>query len=585
MQTLDPTQHANPLGFFLSQHRRELPWLALNAAFYSVASCSLVIGTYWLGRTIDIVQSGNGTQVFWYVCGMSFSLAVYEIGFRLGHIIEVRMLARIRNRTKKALFDHTTSLSYGYFTDRFSGEIAHKIAVTANSLERMTALVTNQVIEEGALAIASIAMLAFIHPYLGLFAALWLVAFLAGIRPLTRRLDTYAGEYAVQEAKTTGTFVDLYANIGTVKVYGHERMQQRAHEAADREMDAYRKLGFWSILTYHYQGISIFLLGTGLILIASHLFSNAAVGIGDIVIVAAVGLRMLLNVWEAGRAIPEFIRSRGEASENLSDLVAESPVADGSHTGVHRGAIGVEYRRVGFAYAGGAPVLENFSISIAPGEKVGIVGLSGAGKTTFANLLLRFFDARDGSVLLGGKDIREFTQESLRSHISHISQDTSLFHTTIAENIAYGAPHASRADIERAAHLAYADDFIRALPERYDSVVGERGVKLSGGQRQRIAIARAILADRPLFLLDEATSALDSESEEKIQKGLAVLMEGKTVIAIAHRLSTLSHLDRIVYMEGGRIVEDGTHEALLARGGKYATLWKMQAGGFLPSEL
>ncbi len=244
----------------------------------------------------------------------------------------------------------------------------------------------------------------------------------------------------------------------------------------------------------------------------------------------------------------------------------------------------VEYRAVDFGYDARHPILQGFSLSVPAGQRLGIVGLSGAGKTTFANLLLRFFDVQAGSILLNGAEIRGLSQEYLRSHISYISQDSSLFHMTIAENIAYGTRGATPERIERAAQLAYADEFITLLPERYESVVGERGIKLSGGQRQRIAVARAILAGRPLFLLDEATSALDSDSEAKIQKGLAQLMEGKTVIAIAHRLSTLSHLDRIIFLEGGKITEDGTHEELLRKEGKYAALWHMQAGGFLPSE-
>ncbi len=584
MTGLDPSLHTKPLRFFLAINISEVTWLILNGLFYAAASTSLVFGTYCLGRIVDILQSGTGESVMFYVWGILGSLVAHEAGYRIGHIIEIYSLGRIRNRTKKALFDHTASLSFGYFADRFAGEIAHKISVTANALERMAALITNGLMEETALVCSSIAMLLFLHPYLGLFVIVWLFVFLIGIRPFVRKMNIHSGAHALREARTTGTFVDLYGNIATVKVYGHDRGREKAHEMADKELRAYLKLGWWSVYMYNYEGVSIVMLGSGLLVITSNLYASGILSVGEIVIVAGIALRLMMHAWEAGRQIPDFIRNRGEALQNLEDLVVAPGVVDGIHDEQRAGKVGVEYRDVTFAYAQKA-VLKRFSITIAPGEKIGIVGLSGAGKTTFANLLLRFFDVQEGTVFLNDRDVRDYSQEDLRSHISHISQDTMLFHASIAENIAYGSRTASQAEIEHAARLAYADEFIRTLPHGYESVVGERGIKLSGGQRQRIAIARAILANRPLFLLDEATSALDSESEEKIQKGLATLMEGKTVIAIAHRLSTLSHLDRIVYLENGAIAEDGTHDELLARGGKYAKLWHMQAGGFLPADL
>jgi ATP-binding cassette, subfamily B, bacterial len=342
-------------------------------------------------------------------------------------------------------------------------------------------------------------------------------------------------------------------------------------------------MGKWDVITFNFQGVAIVALSIGLIAITASLYGRGLVSLGSIVFVAGSAVRLFEFIWDTGKNLAAFIRFRGEAAQNLADLVVEPAVVDGRHDDTKEERIGIEYRNVGFSYIEERPVLDNFSLSIQPGEKIGIVGLSGAGKTTFANLLLRFFDPQQGTILLNGNDIKNFTQEFLRSHISYISQDASLFHTTIAENIAYGSAAATPEQISHAATLAYADEFIRTLPQGYQSVVGDRGIKLSGGQRQRIAIARALLADRPLFLLDEATSALDSDSEGKIQKGLTALMHDKTVIAIAHRLSTLSHMDRIIFLENGKIIEDGTHTGLLARKGKYARLWEMQAGGFLPS--
>jgi ABC-type multidrug transport system fused ATPase/permease subunit len=448
----------------------------------------------------------------------------------------------------------------------------------------MTLFITNEFIEDGAIVLISAAVLSTIHIYLGLFVFAWGCFLAIGILPYSKYLNARATAYAESESRTSGVLVDFFTNIAAVKVYGSSVSRAGAYAQIDAEKKAYRRLGFWSVLSYNFMGISDILLGTGLLLITAYLYMHGLVTIGDAVFVSAAGLRLFSIAWEVGKSIIDFVRQRGEARQNLRDLIVAPAIEDGAAAERAKGdRVSVEYRDTSFSYGEGRSVLEHFSLVVPAGEKVGIVGLSGAGKTTFANLLLRFFDVKDGAVLLNGMDVRDLSQEYLRSHISYISQDTSLFHTTIAENIAYGLPDASRERIEEAARLAYADEFIAALPQGYDSVVGERGIKLSGGQRQRIAIARAILADRPLFLLDEATSALDSDSEDKIQKGLVTLMEGKTVIAIAHRLSTLSHLNRIIFLEGGKIIEDGTHDELLAKGGKYAALWKMQAGGFLPS--
>ncbi len=583
MTNLDSKKHATPFHFFLAVNKKELSWIVLNILFYSLGSLGSVGTAFYVGRVVDGLQT-NPEQLHRSIALLIGALVLNEVAYRIGHIIEVFVHGRIRAKTKKALFTYTSKLSFGYFSDRFAGQISHQISTAANTFERMEEVIVNKFIDITWLIVLSSIALWSIYRPLGWTLALWFVFFLTGVGLLARKITIHAEEFARQESNTTGALVDMYSNISTVKVYSRDFDQNRLDAQVDKEYRAQLKLGKWSVITYAYQGFFAVILGVLIIVVVGRAYTINVISIGGIVAASAIALKIIELVYEVGHTVSDFVRSRGECSQALKDLIVPASIIDGSVADSSWSSVTVMYDDIDFSYNRTQKVLDSFSLVVPAKQRLGIVGLSGAGKTTMVNLLLRFFDPQKGNIIINNIDIATVTQTSLRSHISFISQDTSLLHTTIAENIKYGSPEATEEEVLEAAKKAYADEFIQMLPKGYDTIVGERGVKLSGGQRQRIAIARAILKNAPLFLLDEATSALDSDSEAKVQEALKHLMENKTVITVAHRLSTLQFMDRIVYIENGKILEDGTHEALLAQKGKYAKLWSMQAGGFLPAE-
>jgi ATP-binding cassette subfamily B multidrug efflux pump len=405
------------------------------------------------------------------------------------------------------------------------------------------------------------------------------------------RLGRVARAQADARSLMTGRVTDAYTNIATVKLFSHAGREAGYVRAAMQEfiVTVYRQMRLSSAFEVVNQMLSMLLIvstaGAALVL-----WTRGDLGIGAVAAATAMALR--LNgishwvMWEMS-SLFEHIGTVQDGMNTLSRprLVLDAPGAVPLR--VTRGE--VRFEQVGFAYGGAKPVIDGLDLHIRAGEKIGLVGRSGAGKSTVVNLLLRFYDVESGRVLIDGQDIALATQDSLRAQVGMVTQDTSLLHRSVRDNILYGRPDALDADMVSAARRAEAHDFIASLTDPagrtgYDAHVGERGVKLSGGQRQRIAIARVMLKDAPILLLDEATSALDSEVEAAIQASLYRLMEGKTVIAIAHRLSTIAAMDRLIVIEQGRVVEEGDHASLLAQGGLYARLWAHQSGGFLGLE-
>ena len=478
--------------------------------------------------------------------------------------------------------------SMSFFYDEFAGRIAAKVMQTALAVRDSWITVADILVYVFVYLVTVALVVAgfdawLLTPFLG-----WMVAYGAALAYFVPRLGRVGADQADARSMMTGRITDAYTNISTIKLFAHaSREAQYARSAMEDFMVTARRqsryVSSFEILN-HCLNVLLILSTTA---IAITLWIHGHVGLGAVAAATAMALR--LNgishwiMWE----LASLFENIGTVQDGINTVTRAVAVVDSPHAvplRVTRGEIRFEHVR--FHYGAAKRVIENLSLTINPGEKIGLVGRSGAGKSTLVNLLLRFYAVESGRILIDGQDIALITQESLREQIGMVTQDTSLLHRTVRDNILYGRPQASETEVRAAARRARADEFIDSLSDArggsgYDALVGERGVKLSGGQRQRIALARVMLKDAPILLLDEATSALDSEVEAAIQETLAALMRGKTVVAIAHRLSTIAAMDRLVVLDEGAIVEQGTHQSLLALRGLYARLWAHQSGGFL----
>ncbi len=481
--------------------------------------------------------------------------------------------------------------SMGFYQDEFAGRVATKVMQTALAVRDTCFIVADILVFVAIYFITMTAVVGtfdlwLITPFLG-----WLALYVCSVSFFVPRLGRRAKAQADARSTMTGRITDAYTNIATVKLFSHTNREAHYARSAMKDfmqtVHGQMRLVSGFEVVNHSLSMLLILSTAGLSL---WLWSQGHVGIGAVAAATAMALR--LNgishwmMWEVAMLFEHI----GTIQDGINTLARPHKVEDAPQARplkVEQGDI--RFQNVRFAYGGERTVIDGLNLHIQPGEKIGLVGRSGAGKSTIVNLLLRFYDVEGGQVLIDGQDISQVTQDSLRAQIGMVTQDTSLLHRSVRDNILYGRPDASEQDMVQAAIKAEAHDFIQTLSDpkgrtAYDAHVGERGVKLSGGQRQRIAIARVMLKDAPILLLDEATSALDSEVEAAIQASLYRLMEGKTVVAIAHRLSTIAAMDRLIVLDHGRIVEEGDHAALLAKGGLYARLWAHQSGGFLGEE-
>jgi ATP-binding cassette subfamily B multidrug efflux pump len=590
-----PTQPPRTLFAFCRHYTRGAEgWLLLMA----LLSASLAVAEIALYAYVGTLVDRLGTltpQTFLAAEGerLAWMAALLLIGMPAANLLwslttHQALLGNYPMRIRWNVHRYLLRQSMRYFQDEFAGRIATKLMQTSLAV-RETVIklldVGNYVVVyfTGTVLVAAGADWRLLLPFAG-----WLAGYSALMVWFLPRMETVSSAQADARAAMTGRVVDSYTNIATVKLFSHSRREQAyAREAMDGFLGTvHRQMRLVTVVNVVNDTLNVLLLSS-VAALGLWLWHQDAISVGALAVALALVLRLMgMSQWVMWELTALF-ENIGTVKDGIGSIALPPTVDDAPDAPPLAQAQGeIRFERVSFHYGKGSGVIEDFDLVVRPGEKIGVVGRSGAGKSTLVNLLLRFHDVEAGSIRIDGTDIAGVQQDSLRARIGVVTQDTSLLHRSVRDNILYGRPDANETDMIEAAQRAAAHEFIGQLVDAegrhgYDAHVGERGVKLSGGQRQRIAIARVLLKNAPILVLDEATSALDSEIEAAIQENLYRLMEGKTVIAIAHRLSTIAAMDRLVVMDRGRIVEQGTHAELLAAGGVYAQLWQRQSGGFL----
>lgn len=582
MQKLTPFRFILPL-------LRPYKWCIGALVFAAICiAADITLRSYLLKLLLDTLTTADKSKVFEQIglyAGLYIGAALwYQIVFRIIDYAWLHFNPPLKRDISELMMNRMMQHSYSFFQDNFAGSMASKIKDVMSGVPDLVRFAVNKILSNFIAIIIACAALMTVHPKFALALLAWLIIYITGSWIFLKKGKVLSADSAEKSSQAVGQMVDTLSNMNAVRLFNGVQQEQSTlkkilndYVSSNQRRDRYFMwmFTFKGVSFVIYQSICMYWLISG--------YRTGIITAGDFAFILTLNITFIDTLWQIAMDVSKMTDLWGVISQALNLALQPIEITDkpnAKELKVTKGQISFDH--VHFHYKGHEPLFQNKSVLVQPGQKVGLVGYSGSGKTTFVNLIMRIFDIHCGKITIDGQDIRDVTQDSLHQAIAMIPQDPILFHRTLMENIRYSKNDATDAEVFAAAKLGQCDRFIEALPLKYQAVVGERGVKLSGGQRQRVAIARAFLKNAPILILDEATSQLDTLTEREIQASLKKLFKGKTTIVIAHRLSTLQQMDRILVFDQGRIVQDGPHDELLNQKGLYKTLWNAQVDGFLP---